>query len=368
LSVYSLLRGDDEGIGFNFAGYNAARPLGPGELLLRLTQNVALMAHLLGRYRASEQLILEAQRMAVSEEDHAAVLVTALMARQTSQQPIFAEQKPVYEYEAQVVRAVTLLDTRSRALFVNVARVVATSTLFTFSQRFRDRPEVTRWAEAMRGTVHYPYVQGAAALMALIAGDRARAEQGWARALEAGVTPYYRAYLDASFAHIWSFLGERAPALRCLRSLAERLPSLDTRVATALPILGYTISAVIAVEGGDEPWLRALLDDCVRRLERRRRLPPSFALFRAIGRLRLGRGGLKDLARARQRSKERWQVEQCLVGHPDGCVTAALVLRGASDPEARAAAADYAEEGLRILEERFPPHFAGRVRELVGKL
>jgi tRNA A-37 threonylcarbamoyl transferase component Bud32/tetratricopeptide (TPR) repeat protein len=370
LSVYSLLRGDDEGIGVNFAAYNVARPLGSGDLVLRLTQNVALSQHLLGRYHASEHLFLEAHRMAQSETDRAALLVTELMARQATQQPVFPAQRPVHEYEAQIIAAVSLLDTRSKALYVNVARVVATSTVFQFAERFRDRPEVTRWAEAMRGTVHYPFVQGTAALMALIAGDRARAEQGWARAAEAEATPFYRCWLNASSAHIWSLLSERAEARRCLRSLADGLPALETRIAMALPILCFTISAVIAVdfEGADDAWLRTLLDDCVRRLERVPRPPPLVELCRAVGRLRLGRGRPAELARARQRSAERWQTEQSLQGHPDACVMAALVLRRSSDPATRAAAAEYAAEGLRIIDERFPPSFAARVRELVGEL
>jgi hypothetical protein len=363
LSVYALLLGDEEGIGVNFAAYNAALPLGPGEILSRVTQNVALIHHVLGRYRWSEQLIGEAHRMAGSEADRAAVLVSSLLMRQSTQVPAFAGQKPVHEYEADVIAALGPLATRSRAQVLNVARVAATTTVWQFAQRFRDRPEVTRWAESMRGTVHYTFVQGGAAVMALIAGDRARSEQARARALEAGPTPFYRAWLDANFAWTCSLVGERALALECLRSLRRTLPTIDTRTATAMPVLALGISAVLGVEarGCRDAWLRELLELCVGRLERRRRLPPYLELALAVGRLRLGRGSVRDVAAATTRSRERWQIEQALAGHADALVAASLALRRISRRDAE----DYARAALEIIDERYPPAFAAHVRELL---
>ena len=367
LSVYAMLLGDEQGIGVNIAAYNAIAPLGPGELAVRLTQNMALVHHLLGRYRASEQLIRAARELAASDADRAAVLVTELLARQSTQQPIFAEQKPVYEYEQAIIAALGPLAMRSRALYLNLARVVATTTIWQFSRRFRDRPEVTRWAEAMRGTVHYTFVQGGAAALALVAGDRARAEQAYARAAEASSTPFYRAWLDASFAWQWSVAGERTRAIECLRSVATRLPALDTRTATALPVLAFSIGAVIAVaaHGEIDSELRGLFELATRRLDRRRRLPPYLELYRAVGRFHLGRGSLAELERAHAMSAERWQVEQALVGHPDGCIIAALALGQSRSATGRAAAATYADEAMRIIDERYPAAYAGQVRALL---
>jgi len=65
------LTGDDEGTAVSLAGINAALALGSGPILGKLLQNVALVHHALGRFRLSERLIREAQRLATTEADRA---------------------------------------------------------------------------------------------------------------------------------------------------------------------------------------------------------------------------------------------------------------------------------------------------------
>jgi hypothetical protein len=130
-----------------------------------------------------------------------------------------------------------------------------------------------------------------------------------------------------------------------------------------MPVLALGIVAVLGVEarGCRDAWLHELLELCVRRLERRRRLPPYLELALAVGRLRLGRGSVREVAAATTRSRERWQIEQALAGHADALVAASLALRRISRPDAK----DYARAALEIIDERYPATFAAHVRELL---
>ncbi len=369
MSIYSMLMGDDEGVGVSFAGLNAAVPLGRYEVTRRLLQNVALVHHMLGHDRASERLIREARAMAGSDLERALVLPTEVFARQMTQRPIYAGQLPVQAYEADIVRAIDLLSTRSKALYANMARLVATTIVCQYAGRYQYRPEVFRWADAMRGTLHYGYVQGGAAVMALIDGRRQSAVEAYALAQQGNAPPAYRVWLDASFAYTSAVVGETALAVRCMYAVHRALETMTTRAATSLWIPAFAIAACIALEarGATEPWLRGCLEECVGRLDRiGRRRPAAATLFHEAGRTALGRSTLAALTEAKRVSLEDWSRERSFAGHPNGCLVAALALRSAREPSDRAAARGWAEDAMRWIEDRFPASYADHVRDILG--
>jgi hypothetical protein len=369
MSPYSLLLGDEEGFALGFAGVNAALPLGRHEVLSKLLQNVALAHHLLGRFWASERVIREAQRMAESDVDRALLLSMELLARQAVQRPIHRGQAPVYEHEAAMIQAVDLLSTRSQALYAHVARSVAASTVFHYARRFRFRPEVLRWADAMGGTVHHGYVRGVAAIMARIDGQKKRSELAYARAQEGRTTPVYRGWVDAHLAYVCAVTGDTAQAIRCMRSLAPTVATLPMRNALALWIPAMAIAAIIVLlaRGREDAFLTPCLEEHVARLDAViHRLGGNVRLIHEAGRIALGRGTLGALNRAKQRSLEVWASEQNITGHLDGCLLAALALRMSARSDCAAAAPGWAREALSLIEPRFPESYVAQVRDLLG--
>jgi hypothetical protein len=368
LSIYAMLTGDDEGVPISIAGYNVARPLGRTEIARRLLQNAALCHHLLGNWRTSERLAAEAQRQAESELDRAQLLPTLVLARQMTQRPIFAGQRPVNSYDDELARAIELLSTRGKLLWAHLARSVLTTSIRHYAPSFQFRPEMFRWAEAMRGTVHYGAVQGGAAVMALVAGQKQRAAEAHADALAGTTTPFYRVWIEANFAYVCALTGDTAQAARSLSAVARGLEAMNPRVALSLwvPTLGVGACLALRARGADEPWLRAALVECVARVDRvGRRVPDNMRLLREAGRAALGRSSLAALERARARSQKNWEVEKGLAGHSDGCLCTALALARSPRAAERAAARAWANEAMALIAPRYPAAFVERVRELL---
>jgi hypothetical protein len=361
LSVYAMVSGDDEGLGVSFAGLNAAWPLGRNDETLRLLQNTALCAHLLGRRREAERLMREAQRQAQTDLQRAQLVPTLVLARQLTQTPIVPEQPPVHTQEAELVSAIELLSTRGKALYAHMARGVAAAVVTQYALRFQYRPEVFRWADAMSGTLHVSAVQGTAAVMALIDGRKARAMAAWREAQRGDVTPLYRVWNQVRFGYACAVLGELDDARACLRAVYETLPAMEMRVGIAKWVPAYALVAclVLAARGDDE---RALLEACVARLERIRRAPAHLRFLCEAGRIALGRSSLKALERARDESEASWRVEPVLAGYPDGLLAAALALRANGHPSARA----WSESASAVIEPRYPAGYAACVHALLG--
>jgi hypothetical protein len=148
-----------------------------------------------------------------------------------TQRPIYPEQPPVHAYEARMIDAIELLSTRSKTLYAHMARSVATTIVWQYAPRCRYRPEVGRWAEVMHGTVHHAVVEGGAAVLLYLDGQVQRSDAAHARYLAANATPFYRAWVDANLAWAAAIAGDRARALRCLRSVRAGLRAMDTRSA-----------------------------------------------------------------------------------------------------------------------------------------
>ena len=227
MGVYSALHGDEAGYGLVFPGIHAMLPLGRHHVLTKLLINGAFASHIIGRYGASARLARAAQRVADSEEERAVVLAISVMARQLAQRPIVPEQPPVQTLEPDLLRAVDLLSTRSRAVHANVARMVATIAVYKYAERHERRPEVARWAEAMRGTVHYGFVQAAVAAMAQIDGDRRRADHAYERAYAGCTTDVYRTWVAGDFAFVCAVTGEVEKAIGLRRDRPAAPADID---------------------------------------------------------------------------------------------------------------------------------------------
>jgi tetratricopeptide (TPR) repeat protein len=369
MAIYSFLNGDEEGYGLVFPGLNAALALGHAEVLVKLLANAAFVHHGLGRFRESERLIRMAQSLARTDAERAIVLTLGVLARQFCQRPIFAGQRPIHAYEAEVVAAIELLSTRSRAIHANVARMVATTIVCKYALRYERRPEVARWAEAMRGTMHYGYVEGNAAVMALIDGDRRRAEKAYALAQDGRTPVLYRAWGAADFGYVSALTNDTAKALQCVETVRRLLPSMELKATQTLWVPAMTIAACVVLEarGVRAPWLRACLEEMVARLDRLRRRPGDMRLFHEAGRAVLGRSSLRALREAARASRAGWAVERAMIGHLDGCLLASLALRPSTQAADVRAASAWAEEALGSMETRFPPRYVARVRELLGE-
>jgi serine/threonine-protein kinase len=364
MSICAVLTGDEEGLGVSFAGINSALRLGRHEVLCRLLGNVAMVHHILGRYARAERLVREAQRLVRSDGERALLLTIEVLCRQTTQRPLYPEQRPVQDHEAEMIRAVDVLSTRSKALFASVARTVATTILAQYAARFQYRPEIGRWAEAMHGTVHYAFVQGAFAAMALIDGQKRRAEEAFAQIHEGSSTPLYRALVSANFAYRCALTADTSQAVRCMKTVREILRTLEMKAFTSLWVPSLSIAACIAIaaRGVSEGWLTECLEVCVAALGRiGRRLPAHMGFFLEVGRIALGRSTLAALTRAKERSLEPWTREQSIAGHPDACIAAALALRLAGEP----AAPVWAEEAFQCVAGRFPRAYLEAVQGIL---
>jgi hypothetical protein len=367
MSIYAALDGDDEGYGLVFAGINAALPLGHHEVLTRLLVNGAFVSHAIGRYRASERLFRMAQRSARSEQERTIVLIIGLLARQLVQRPMFAEQPPVQAHEADLLRALELLSTRSKEVHANVARMVVTTTVCKYAARHEPRPDVARWAEAMRGTVHYGYVQGAVAVMAQIDGDARRASRAYALADQGCTTDVYRSWIAADFAYVCAVTNDTEKALACVETVRRLLPGLEMRSAPTAWAAAMAVATCIVLDarGATPAWLRTCLEEIVARLDRVRRLPVDVRVCHQAGRAALGRADRHALHDAVRASRATWLVEQSKSGYADSCLVGALALRRSRSPEDARAAAEWAREAIAVVEARFPAGYARHVREAV---
>jgi eukaryotic-like serine/threonine-protein kinase len=369
MSNYFYFQGDDEGFGLGFAGMNTVVGLGPTVVSRKLVDNVALSHHLLGRRGLAERAIREAQRLAASDADRANVLTIEVLARQSTQRPMFQGQRPTNSYEDEMLRAIEVLSTRSKLLWANFARMVTTTLVTQSASAFRFRPELFRWAETMRGTVHGTYVQGVAAVMARVDGQNERAERALAEIDGAASTPFYRAIVDARVAHVWALTGDSERSLSALRAVRERLPTMRARMAASLWVPGIALCAcvVLGAIGKSEAWVVECLGECVAKLHAaRRHLPANLGFLLEVGRLALGGSSLAAIEKARARSRASWQEEQQpMAGHPDGCLAAALVLRASHDASLRAAAPALAEEAEQLISPRFPAAYVERIRALL---
>lgn len=368
MGVYSALHGDEAGYGLVFPGIHAMLPLGRHHVLTKLLINGAFASHIIGRYGASARLARAAQRVADSEEERAVVLAISVMARQLAQRPIVPEQPPVQTLEPDLLRAVDLLSTRSRAVHANVARMVATIAVYKYAERHERRPEVARWAEAMRGTVHYGFVQAAVAAMAQIDGDRRRADHAYERAYAGCTTDVYRTWVAGDFAFVCAVTGEVEKALGCVETAR---PLLLTSTMRSGPSLWATTMAagacvVLGARRASPPWLRTWLEELIARLGRPRNLPPDARLFQQAGLVALGRSSRRALEDARRASRASWTVENGKAGYLEAELAAVLALRRTGRAEDARVAAEWAEEVVAAVEERFPSGYAGHVRDLLA--
>lgn len=367
MGVYSFIAGDEQGYGLVFPGIHVMLPVGRHHVLTKLLVNGAFASHILGRHAASERLARAALRVAGSDEERAVVLVVTLMARQLAQRPVLPEQPSVQTLEPDVLRAVDLLSTRSRAVHANMARLVATVTVYKYAARHERRPELARWAEAMRGTVHYGFVQAAVAAMAQIDGDRRRAEQAYERAYAGCMTDAYRTWIAGDFAFVCAVAGEVEKATSCIETVRRLLPAQTLRSGPSLWATTMAAGAcvVLGARAGSTPWLRTCLEELVAPLGRPRNLPSDARLFHQAALFTLGRAPLRALENARRASRAVWEVEKSKAGYFEGCLVAVLALRRGGGSLERSLASEWAEEVISAFEERFPPGYSGRVRELL---
>jgi hypothetical protein len=221
----------------------------------------------------------------------------------------------------------------------------------------------------MRGTVHWGFVQGGAAVMAQIDGQRQRAARAYASVRQAPVSIAYRVWVDASFAYACAVTGDVTQALEALAPIAPSLPGLPHRSSPTLfgPAVATGACLVLAARGVAEPSVGRCLAACVELLDQvGRRRPTNLLLLHEAGRVALGRSSLAGLEKARAASLAAWSAEPTIAGHPDGCLAAALALRASPRPEMAAAAPAWAADALALIEPRFPPAYAAQVRALLG--
>jgi hypothetical protein len=213
----------------------------------------------------------------------------------------------------------------------------------------------------MHGSVHYGFVQGTAAVMALVDGQKARALEALDKAQRGNSTPVYRAWINASFAYVCALTGDSARAADCLRAARAVLGTIQTRAANTYWTPVWALSACIALmaRGGDAPWVRECLGECVDRLARGRPLPLA-TFFLEAGRVALGRGKLSHLEAAKACSHADWLREPTVAGHPDGAVVAALALKLTGQPSAA-----WSDEAIGFLDGRFPSAYVTQVRALL---
>jgi len=367
MAVASVLGEDDEGYALVFAGINAVLPLKDVEVLPKLLANGALVDQSLGRYRTARRLMRMAERAARTESERAIVMCINLLARQLIQRPFSPGDKPVYAYEADVARAIELLSTRSRTIHANVARMVATTIACKYARRYERRPEVARWVEGMRGTLHYGFVESHVAVFAKIGGDGRRAEKAYLRASAASTPTKYRAWASADYGYVCAVMGETERAERCVRAVLELLPSMPLRDVLSLWVPAMTAAACVVMGAceASPSWLRNALDRVVSSLDGRPRRPPDMRLFHEAGRAALGRSSLGALTRAVHDARATWTREQAMIGYIDGCLVASLALRSSRRLDERRAASAWGREALSAVEERFPATYAAHVRRLV---
>ena len=245
--------------------------------------------------------------------------------------------------------------------------MVATTIVCKYALRYERRPEVARWAETMRGTMHGGYVQGNAAVMAQINGDRRRAEKAYAQAQDASTPAMYRAWGAGDLGYVCAITGDTDRALQCIQTVREVLRTMELKAPVTLWAPAMTIAACIVLDarGARPPWLRACLEELVGVLDHERRRPGDMRLFHEAGRAALGRSSLAALREAARASRESWERDRGMVGHLDGCLVASLALRPSTRPADVRAASEWAEEALGSIEARFPARYAAHVRELL---
>lgn len=370
MGIYAALNGDEEGYGLLFAGIRAALPLGRQEIMTKLLANGAFASHILGRYRASERLIRMARQSATTDQQQAIVLTLSVLARQFAQLPIYPDQRPVQAHEAELLRAIETLSTRSKMLHANVTRMVATTAIYKYAPRYRARPEIAYWAEVMRGTVHYGYVQGAAAAMAQIEGDRRRAERSYALALAGCTTDVYRVWVAGDFAYACAVTNDVDKAIDCVKTVRRILPAMQMKADATRWAAAMTTGAciVLRARGADPAWVQGCLEEVLAKIDPVRRLPPNMSLFREAGCVALGRSGLEALRGAHAFSRSAWEVERTCAGHPEGSLVAALALERSSREEDRRVAVGWAREVVALVDTAFPASYAAHVRDLLAHL
>jgi tetratricopeptide (TPR) repeat protein/predicted Ser/Thr protein kinase len=369
LSVCAMMNGDDVGFGVNFAGINVALPLGNNEALSRLLVNVTLGHHAMGRFRESERMAREAARMADSDIRRAHLLTVELLARQLAQHPVRPDPRPVNAHEPEILAAIDTLSLRSKALYANLARMVGTLMLSMYSRTYQYRPEVFRWAEAMPGTLHYTFVEGGAAIMALIAGERERAERAYARSFEGRAIPVHRGFVDANYAHACAVIGNTEQAIACLRSVDRTLAPVTPLASTSLWVSSIAVAASVALlgRGSDDPVVHSTLRKQVGVLDRLGdRLPAGMRLIHEAGRMILARSTLANLERAKRDTLAAWEAEQAAMGPTFSCVAATLSLKLSPKTDCAAASSAWAREALQLTVGRFPSYYVERVRELLA--
>ena len=364
-SVYSMLNGDDDGIGLVFVGLDDALALGRDETARRVLQGVALAHHIRGDHAASERLILAARAMCESDVDRAQVLPTEILAHQMTQRPIYAGQPAVEAQQAQLLEAIELMSTHSKALYSHLARMVAATTIWHFTEQVRLAPEVFRWSDAMRDTVHRSFVHGCGAVLALVEGHTARAVAAYAEARAMAAPPMYRAWIDASFAYTCAITGDTTRARTALDSAFAAMAELRSRTATSAwaPTFAIGTCLALAARGVTTPALDAYVDQAVERLARMGgQLSHNAAVFREAGRLFRGRSSPAALEAAQRTASARWRGEAPGGGHPDTWIAGALALRLRGDR----AAARWSREAIATIEQRYPAPYTARVRELLS--
>jgi hypothetical protein len=392
MSIYAMLGGDDDGVGLVLLGLDDALGLGSCDTARRVLQGIALAHHIRGDHAAAQRLIVAARAMADAEIERAQLLPTEILAQQMTQRPIYPGQPPVEAQYAQLLAAIELLSTRSKALYAHLARMVAATTLWHFAEHIRLRPELARWSDAMRDTVHRSFVHGCGAVLALVEGDPARAVAAYAEARAMTAPPMYRAWIDASFAYACAVTGDSTRALASLAWATEGMRALASRTATSAwaPTFAIGTCLVLAARGVHAPWLDTCLDDAIGRLAHMgRHLSHNAVVFREAGRLVRGRGSVAALGAAQRAACQGWACE-APAGHPDTFVVGALALRLAAlatpgrararvfvrrwwSPRERVPpermlvlARQWADQAIAQIERRYPTAYAARARELLA--
>jgi hypothetical protein len=370
LALFGFLKGDDEGFGVCFAATNAALPLGRHEMLAMALVQTAFAQHTLGRYHESETLILAAKRLADSDAERAFVLAGEILAQQVDLHPIYLGQPSPGAQEAALLQALDVLSTRSKAIFAHLARVTAAANvLFFAADRFRLRPELVRWAEALRGTYSWALLQGYVAQMFLINGDAKRAARAYAQIREGRTAPnLVTAMADSWFAFFAAITGETAQAREGLQWAWQTLRTTDTKSTAWLLVPGVSIAVCLLLEarGATEPWLRTCLAECVSRLDQRwSGLSAHPRYYREAGRLVLGRSTLAAITeakRAAMTSCAQAPRQQTVIA-----ISAAAALRLSQQPDCQTAALAWAEEAMQLASPLFPPAFVSAMSEALGQ-
>jgi hypothetical protein len=126
-------------------------------------------------------------------------------------------------------------------------------------------------------------------------------------------------------------------------------------------------SVVLAARDAGELRQTSCVADAVSRLDRVQRwLPECTSFCLEVGRVALGGTDAGALERARRGSSESWQREMALSSHPNACVVAALATRASRHAHVRELSRGLAEEGLRLIGQRFPEFYVRQTAALVS--